>query len=130
MDMRDHIRLVGWLHVIGGGIFIALAVFLASVLGLIGVASGAAESAAILVLVGTFLAVLFSLLALPSLLGGWGLLKGKGWARVLVIVLSFLNLANFPLGTLMGGYSLWVLLNDESRRLLEGAPRRDQLRAG
>jgi hypothetical protein len=50
---------------------------------------------------------------------------------VLGFVLSVLQLASFPVGTLIGGYGLWVLLNDESRRMLEaGDPRYRQVGAG
>jgi hypothetical protein len=66
-------------------------------------------------------AVVLALLSVPSLVGGWGLLKRRPWARMLVLIVSFLNLLNFPLGTLVGGYSIWVLMNDESRQILSGA---------
>ena len=38
-------------------------------------------------------------LALPSLLAGYGLLREKNWGRILTIIVSFFNLLNFPLGT-------------------------------
>jgi len=47
---------------------------------------------------------------------GWGLLRLVPWARMLTIVLSFLALFNFPLGTALGIYSLWVLLSAQSER--------------
>ena len=50
-----------------------------------------------------------------SLVAGYGLLKRRSWARTLTIVLSVINLLNFPLGTALGGYALWVMLKDESR---------------
>jgi hypothetical protein len=39
-----------------------------------------------------------------------------GRRRILVLVVSFFNLLHVPLGTLLGVYSLWVLLNDETIR--------------
>lgn len=50
-----------------------------------------------------------------SLVAGYGLLKRRSWARTLTIVLSILNLLNFPLGTILGGYALYVMLKDESK---------------
>jgi len=38
------------------------------------------------------------------------LLKLKNWARYIIIVLALLEMWNFPLGTALGLYSLWVLL--------------------
>jgi hypothetical protein len=55
--------------------------------------------------------------ALPSLAAGYGLINYKEWARVLGIVLSAINLINIPLGTIVGAYGLWVLLNKETERL-------------
>jgi hypothetical protein len=37
-----------------------------------------------------------------------------------MIVISALHLLSFPIGTALGVYGLWVLLNEQSRRLLEG----------
>jgi hypothetical protein len=39
-----------------------------------------------------------------------------------MLVISFFNLLRVPLGTILGGYSIWVLLNDETIRLFD-APR-------
>jgi hypothetical protein len=41
---------------------------------------------------------------------GWGLLDRQSWARILAIILGFLSLLHFPLGTALGIYTLWVLL--------------------
>jgi hypothetical protein len=49
-----------------------------------------------------------------GLLAGWGLLEGQPWARMLVIVLAFLNLLHVPFGTALGIYTLWVLLPAQS----------------
>lgn len=54
-----------------------------------------------------------------SLVAGYGLLKRRSWARTLTIVLSVINLLNFPIGTALGGYALWVMLQDESRAEFE-----------
>jgi hypothetical protein len=61
---------------------------------------------------GIFLAlfgVLYVLLA-------WGLLERQPWARTLGLVLGFLTLIRFPLGTALGIYTLWVLLPESSGR--------------
>ncbi len=69
---------------------------------------------------GWFL-VLGSMMAapgLPWLIGGVGVLKGKEWGRITLVALSFLALLAIPLGTALGWYTLWVLMNPETRRLL------------
>lgn len=50
------------------------------------------------------------------LLLAWGLLERQPWARMLGIVLAFLALLRFPLGTALGIYTLWVLLPENSER--------------
>jgi hypothetical protein len=49
-----------------------------------------------------------------GILAGWGLLERQPWARVLAIVLGFLALFHFGIGTVLGIYTLWVLLPRES----------------
>jgi uncharacterized membrane protein (DUF2068 family) len=45
-----------------------------------------------------------------GVIAGWGLYERRSWARVLAIVLAFLNLLHPPFGTAIGIYTLWVLL--------------------
>ena len=60
--------------------------------------------------VGAFLVVM----GVPGLAAGYGLLKRRPWARMLTLVLGILNLVNIPVGTAMGVYTLWVLLDDRA----------------
>ena len=56
---------------------------------------------------GTIVAVLFGAFAA---LHGWLASKlEQGRGRVLQTVVAVLNLSNFPLGTLYGGYALWIV---------------------
>lgn len=56
-----------------------------------------------------------------KLVGGIGLLSYKFWARYVVIVLSALSCLNIPVGTLIGVYSLWVLLQDDTLKLFKNS---------
>ncbi len=60
--------------------------------------------------------LIFMLIALPSIAAGIGLLRYRTWGRVLMLVLSFLRLLEFPFGTATAIYSFWVLLSDEGKR--------------
>jgi hypothetical protein len=44
----------------------------------------------------------------------WSLYEYKPWARILGLVLGFLALLRFPLGTALGIYTIWVLLPESS----------------
>ena len=63
----------------------------------------------------TLIAALIAVLSIPNIIAGVGLQKRREWARILTIILSVINLFNFPIGTALGAYSLWALLNDQSR---------------
>lgn len=66
----------------------------------------------------SFIAALFGLMAIPSILAGWGLSQRKSWARILTIILAILSLPQFPIGTAIGIYALVILFNEESKRIL------------
>ena len=66
--------------------------------------------------------VIIFVFSVVAIVGSIGLLKGKEWGRITVIVISFFNLIHVPLGTTLGIYSLWVLLNDEIVRLFNPLP--------
>jgi len=68
---------------------------------------------ALLILVA-FLLAIFSL---PGIIGGIGVLKRKEWGRIVVLVISFFNLLNIPLGTVLGAYSIWAMMTSETVRL-------------
>lgn len=123
--MRDHVKILAIVNIVFGclGILAALAIGgMFAVTGtMVGVAAqhepDAAVAAGVLGLIGTGLFILLLVVSAPSIVAGWGLLNFKPWARILGIVLSALNLINFPIGTAVGGYGLWVLLNTETERL-------------
>jgi hypothetical protein len=125
--LRDHLKVLGWLYVATGGLVLLLAAVAGTILGVAGLATAAAE----LGVVAFAVSIVIAAIAVPSLICGWGLLTYRPWARVLGIVLSALQLGNFPVGTAMGGYGLWVLLNEDAKRLLDaGDPRYGRLGTG
>jgi hypothetical protein len=121
--MYSHIKILGWINIIFGalGMIAALVVFsiFGGLAGLVGF-SGDADSrvaAPILFLIGGMVLILLIVLSVPGLIGGIGLLKFKPWARILMIILSALHILNIPIGTLLGVYGLWALLNPETEAL-------------
>ena len=73
-------------------------------------------------LIGGILVMLVFTLSLPDIIAGIGLLKHRPWARILMIVVSVLNLINIPFGTLLGIYGLWVLLSWSAGPLFDATP--------
>lgn len=62
--------------------------------------------------IGVVIVVLF---ALPSILGGIGLLNGKRWALTILLILGCFKLFAFPLGTLLGIYTIWVYSQNQKQ---------------
>lgn len=54
--------------------------------------------------------IFFLAAAALGFIAGWGLLERQSWARTLTIVLGIFALFDFPFGTALGIYTLWVLL--------------------
>jgi hypothetical protein len=69
----------------------------------------------ILRLVGALFAAFLGALTVPDFVAAIGLLARQRWARVLGIVVGFLNLPGFPMGTLVGAYAISVLLQDSAK---------------
>ncbi|WP_321287198.1 hypothetical protein [uncultured Sunxiuqinia sp.] len=111
--MEKHINIVATIQ-IGFSIFgLVIAALIYFVLNIAGNLSGDQEANFILNIIANSLTVFFIVLSLPGILGGIGLLKRKEWARILVLIVSVLQLFNFPLGTAVGAYSIWALVQPE-----------------
>jgi hypothetical protein len=67
----------------------------------------------------TVIAVFVLAKAACGFIAGWGLLQREPWARNVALVLGFLSLFNIPFGTVVGIYTLWVLLPSQSAREYE-----------
>ncbi len=121
MKMREHVTVVGALHIGLGalGVLVAIVV-LASTIGpglLVLSLEGDAEPLTILTIIGGIVAVFLTIISLPGIIGGIGLLRLRPWARILVLIVAVLDLLNIPIGTLLGIYSIWVLVQDETVQL-------------
>lgn len=129
-ELGQHITILAWLHIVGHAIFLIIGGFLFTLLTSIGAVSGDPQALAILSVVGTTVGVLLALLALPGMAAGYGLWRRRPWGRYLAIVVGIFNLVNFPIGTVIGAYTLIVLLQngaeayfrDQRYALRQGSP--------
>jgi len=115
--MQTHISVLGWLYIALNALMALIALFLFILLAGIGVAVNEPEAAMILSIVGFVAGAFLIILALPGIIGGIGLLKRKGWARILVLILGCLNLVNFPIGTALGVYTIWALIQEDAEEI-------------
>ncbi len=112
---EKHIEVLAYLYIVFGVLAVGIGLVLAPVIAGSGAISGDENAIWVTSLVGGGFGFFLSAMGAVSILGGWGLLKRHNWARILVIVISILNLPGFPIGTVLGVYGLWVLLNDQSK---------------
>ena len=122
--MDTHVKVLAVIHLAVGGLMLCGALFLglgsgvaAGIVGASANPDDAAIAIPILGIAGTALVFLLAVFAIPSLITGFGLLYYKPWARIVGIILSAISLINIPIGTAIGVYGLWVLLNKDTERL-------------
>lgn len=117
--MESHVKIIGILYIVLSilGIFGALILFMA--LNIIGGITDDPNASMILSIVSNVLAIFLIVCSIPGIIGGWGLLKYKEWARILIIILSAINILNFPFGTAIGIYAIWALVQKETVALFQ-----------
>jgi hypothetical protein len=115
--MDRHVTAVGVIFIACGAMGILIGLFLFWLLAGIGLASGEKEAMGVMTIIATALGGLLVVTSIPEIIAGIGLLKQKEWARILALILSALSLLEIPIGTIIGIYGFWVLLNQETVRL-------------
>jgi hypothetical protein len=124
--MTTHVKVLGALFIAFGALYVLLGfgstVILGFIAAMVGAGGGddAAVGATVLGMAGIVAFIFWICIGIPSIIAGIGLLKMKRWARILGIVLSAIRLIDFPFGTILGIYGLWVLFNKETEALFEG----------
>ncbi|MCP4212876.1 MAG: hypothetical protein GY764_15565 [Halieaceae bacterium] len=120
-DLHQHVIIVAWLHIITDALFLLMGCFIFFLLAGIGVAVDESDATPILIVVGLCSGSFMVVLALPGIIAGIALLKRKAWGRILAIAVGVFSLINIPLGTLIGGYTLFVLLQESATPYFAGA---------
>ncbi len=120
--MKQHVTAVAWLHIGLSIVWVILGFAFAAILMGLGMITHDRDATEVFVILSPIIMVFCIATALPSVIGGIFLLRFKEWSRILIIIVSFIDLINFPIGTALGVYSLWVLLNKNTIGLFLGQP--------
>ncbi|MBN2543637.1 hypothetical protein JXI42_12295 [bacterium] len=115
--METHVKILGILYIAFNILSLIAAIIIFTTLMGLGIISGEREAIGILFIISMIVTTIMVILSLPGILGGIGLLKLWSWARILVLILGFLNLLSFPIGTALGIYTIWVLVQDKTAEL-------------
>jgi hypothetical protein len=118
--MDRHVRILGLLNIAFGvfGILVSTLVLL-RLGGFQGVYAAFNED--IIGIVAVILVVFQLLIAAPCIIAGFYVRKLQDWARVMLIMVSAVNVLNFPLGTFLGSYGIWTLMTPETDPLFQNA---------
>jgi hypothetical protein len=120
--MQDHIKIIGILWIVFGAFSLFAAAFLFMLLFGFSFIPDVLEdpiAPGLLRLVAFFAGGFLTVLGIPKIVGGYGLLKRKEWGRIVVLIVSFLSLLSVPFGTALGIYSIVILFNKEAGALFE-----------
>ncbi len=104
-------RLLAWTYLflgagrLGGGLFLCVGLWLVGPAGRV-----AFDGFLVLFLVA------FLIFLLPAMVGGFGLLFGRPWGRIVAAIVSGMLLFLFPVGTAVGIFGLWALFGGREAR--------------
>lgn len=110
--MSKHIRIVSIILVILGAIYLLAAGFL-GIFGLLALNNQHETiDAAWLptVFTGGLILLPFTAIGVVHIATAKAFRQGKKWSRVALWILSIVNLGSIPIGTVFGGYAIWVLI--------------------
>ena len=113
--MNKHIKVLALLCLLSGAMGLVALLVMLVVFGIGGFMAAMDDPQAgfIIGILGMIMVMVSALASIPNLIAGFGLLRYRDWARTLTLILCFIHLPAFPIGTAAGAYGLWVLFNAE-----------------
>ncbi len=109
LNHEASVQSIGVLYILGSILLVPLGVLIAT--GVLPNGNQAGDQKAILAAIGGF----YVCLGLFQGFVGYGLRKLRGWTRIAASILSAFGLIGFPIGTLISGYFLYLLLSEKGR---------------
>jgi hypothetical protein len=119
VDMAKHVKILGWIHIIVSCLYLLIGLGVAAFLIFGGVLSNDYGALGVMTVIALFVLGLLAVFSIPGIAAGIGLLKRKNWARILAIIVGLLNVTNIPVGTAIGVYTAYILLQDTAPAYFE-----------
>jgi hypothetical protein len=133
MNANEHAKLLGlfmWIYAGLQGVFVlvfgGIYLLLFGAIGIEAASKGGRKADEAAMVFGIVVAVILVLMVIglialiPKLVAGYGLRKGKSWAKIWTIIACILMVMAFPLGTAVGVYGLWFTFGDMGKIYFEG----------
>ena len=122
--MASHVDFAGVLFIVWGALTALIGLStLALGMGAVAIIASSSRSGGAQVAAGVTAAAFLTLAIIAIVWGvahiavGLPLRRHEHWARLVVLVLGAVDLLLLPYGTALGCYTLWVLLNEEGKKL-------------
>ena len=113
--MEVHKRILAILYIISGSLQIIGMLFVSAFISLVIpfiMDEAGQEAQWVFVWIVPFIRIIAIVIilffAIPSIIGGVGLLNNKSWSLTLLLVLGCFKLFSFPIGTAIGIYTIYV----------------------
>ncbi len=113
--MKKHVTVVGILRIVLSSLGLIVAGTIYAVMHFAkGFVNDEQVAVTVLTFIGSVIPLFIGTVSAIGIAGGIGILAYKNWARILVLVVSVIECLNIPIGTLVGVYSIWVLMQTET----------------
>ncbi len=111
--MEKHINVAASLQIGLSILSLIIGIFISVVLYLTGSLVDDNQAHVILTIIANVIVAIIVVCSLPGIIAGIGLFRRKEWARILTLIISVLHIVNFPLGTAVGVYCIWAMIQPE-----------------
>ncbi|MDB4583073.1 hypothetical protein N9164_07970 [Draconibacterium sp.] len=119
--MEKHINVVAALQIGYSILGLIIGIVLFTLFHFIGDFTDDHDADFVLSIIANVVIIVVTILSIPGIIAGLGLFKRKEWARILTLIISVLNLLSFPIGTAIGIYSIWALVQTENVELFKNS---------
>lgn len=121
MTPLQHNKYLGVAHLAYAAFYCVFVVLMMVFMGAVFIAvppTGDGSPAFIFVFLG-FMAVIYGLFIIPSVIAGYALLKRRRWAKIASIVAGVMAAMFFPVGTAVCVYTFWFLFSEPGKLLYD-----------
>lgn len=125
MDLTTHQRLLSIFHIIYGSLALLILVGVRFIFALFvtpifesGEFDGLNDGIKTLIagMAEVIVIVLILVIAIPSIIGGIATLQRKSWGFILMMISGCLSLLSFPIGTVLGVYTIWNFVEKSNQQ--------------
>src|SRR3954463_16434924 len=125
--LDTHKKILGIVYIISASFSLLIAVFIRAFIALVfdfAMEEGDMEPRVrdfIMSIISIVPAIIIVFSTIPTLIAGIGLLSRATWAPIFSLIVGCLKLLAFPIGTIIGIYSIWIFAEDQRiKRLANG----------